>query len=85
METTNQSSHLPDEVIANSVLKLKDVFYETPDNFFDALTKIMISVNPTRNQFFGMINRAIFTLKKTKLTVADIFSGKEDLWEEVYG
>lgn len=86
MEETNEKRQpVTEEVVAESIEKLKKVFYETPDCLFEALAKIMLSIEPTRYQFMVMVNEAIFTLKKTKITVADIVNGREELWREKFG
>ena len=67
----------PAEYVAEMVAKLKIAFYETPDTLFEALAKVVLHQKMTKKDVFEMVEEAIFTVKKTKITIADIINGRE--------
>lgn len=80
-----QFQTVPPEYVAEKVGKLKTVFYDTPDMFFESLAEILNSLELSTYKFNTMMNKAIFTVRKTKITVADIIDNNDDLWMEKFG
>jgi predicted nucleic acid-binding protein len=66
------------EYVAEMVGKLTVNFYETPEKLFDALTKTILFLKMTEYEVNEMVNDAIFTIKKTKITIADVINGREE-------
>jgi predicted nucleic acid-binding protein len=62
--------------IAEKIAKLEIAFYETPERLFDALVKTILFLEMTEYEVAEMVNEAIFTIKKTKITIADIINGR---------
>jgi hypothetical protein len=67
------------ELIAERVAILQDVFYETPEKVFELLTRAIIFLEPTEKRLSGIFNDAVYSIRKTRITIADILS---DEWEE---
>ena len=72
MEQSKTREPASAEFVAGMVAKLEIAFYETPETLFDALTKTILFLKFTEKEVTGMVNKAIFTVKKTKLSIADI-------------
>lgn len=68
------------EYTAEAANKLKTVFYDTPDSFFVALGEIFYRLGLTERQLVDIVRTATFTVRKTKVTVADIIGDREELW-----
>ncbi|MDR2057653.1 MAG: hypothetical protein LBP83_05120 [Dysgonamonadaceae bacterium] len=60
------------EFVAEKVIHLATAFYETPEELFDALIKSVLHLKLTGEEVIGVFNEAIFTIKKTRITIADI-------------
>jgi len=54
--------------------ELRRAFYETPDDFFDSLANHAIQSDMPEEKFVLAIRKAIFTVKRSRLTIADILS-----------
>ena len=73
MKTENEK-RATQEFVAEWVLKLVTAFYETPETLFDALIKSMLWFSLTEMEVIDICNEAIFTIKKTRITIADVLS-----------
>ena len=71
METLENKIASP-EFVAVMVGKLTIAFYETPESLFEALVKTILFLKFTESEVVKMVNNAIFTIKRTKITIADI-------------
>ena len=76
----NEENPASDEFVAEKVSDLVVMFYDTPESFFKALAKLIIYHRFTEEEVSQMINNAIYKIKKTKLTIADVFNGKEEIY-----
>jgi hypothetical protein len=65
------------EYVVGMVAKLTVAFYETPEMLFEALAKTILFLKLTESEVYAMTNEAIFTVKKTKITIADVINGRE--------
>lgn len=68
------------EYTAEAANKLKTIFYDTPDSFFVALGTIFANLQLSERQLVDIVRTATFTVRKTKVTVADIIGDREELW-----
>jgi hypothetical protein len=66
------------EYVAEMVGKLTVAFYETPEKLFEALIKTILFLKMTESDVCEMVNDAIFTIRKTKITIADVINGHEE-------
>jgi len=66
-----------EQFVVKKVAKLIIAFYETPESLFEALVKTILFLELTENEVSEMINDAILTVKKTKITIADVINGRE--------
>ena len=71
------------EYVAEMVRKLSVAFYETPEKLFDALAKVILHLKMSKKEVFEMVEDAIFTIKKTKITIADVINGRENKPKEI--
>ena len=65
------------DYVAEMMAKLEIAFYETPEKLLDALAKTIIFHEFTEREVSDMVWDAIYTIKKTKLTIADVINGRE--------
>jgi hypothetical protein len=74
-----KSSNSPacQEFIIRKVSKLSVAFYDTPESLFEALTKTVLFLELTESEVNEMVNEAIFTIRKTRITIADVINGRE--------
>ena len=73
METTKKQI-AKDEFVAEKIAGLSVLFYDTPESLFMALFDVILNLKMTESEVSDMINEAILTVKKTKVTIADIVS-----------
>jgi len=71
------------EYIAEMVSKLSIAFYETPETLFEALGRTIIHLKMNKKDVFEMVEEAIFTIRKTKITIADVINGRENPTKEI--
>jgi hypothetical protein len=60
------------EFVAEIVSKLAIAFYETPQPLFDALIKTILYLRATEDDVCKMVNDAILTIRRTRITIADV-------------
>ena len=72
-----QTKHATVEYVAEGVGKLVGVFYKTPESLFEALVKILVFHKFTESEVDDIIWDAIYRIKKTELTIADVLNGRE--------
>jgi hypothetical protein len=65
------------EFVVEMVGKLEIAFYETPEKLFDALVKTILFLKMSECEVSEMVNEAIFTVKKTRITIADVINGRD--------
>ena len=71
------------EYVAEMVSKLETAFYETPEPLFEALAKTILFLEMTEYEVSEMVSDAIFNIKKTKITIADVINGRENKPKEI--
>ena len=71
------------EYVAEMVRKLSVAFYETPEALFTALAKVILLLKMTEKEVFEMVEESIYTIKKTKITIADVINGRNEKTKEI--
>ena len=66
------------EYVTGCVSALVTAFYETPQTLFDALIKSMLWLKLSEREVTDVCNEAIFTVKGTKITIADVLGNIAD-------
>ena len=64
------------EFVVKWIAKLEIAFPETSETLLDALTKTVIWLQFKEDEVINSFNRAICTVKRTKITIADIVKEK---------
>jgi hypothetical protein len=67
-----KSNEASDKFVAEMVSKLTVAFYETPESLFDAMAKTILYLRATEDDVRKMVNDAILTIRRTRITIADV-------------
>jgi phospholipid N-methyltransferase len=60
------------EFVAEKVINLSTAFYDTPEELFDALIRSVLFLRLTESEVIEVFNEAIFTVRKTRVAIADV-------------
>ena len=78
MEHPEKTTIASAEKIAERIEKLSEAFYETPESLFKNLAYCMKWLKLTEDELMECFNEAIFTIKKTRITIADVLGDIAD-------
>jgi hypothetical protein len=68
----NKENAASAEFVAEMVGKLTVAFYETPGSLFEAMAKTILYLRASEDDVRKMVNEAILTIRRTRITIADI-------------
>jgi phospholipid N-methyltransferase len=60
------------EFIAGKAINLATAFYETPEELFGAIIDTALWLKLSEKEVIKAFNDAIFTVRKTRITIADV-------------
>ena len=72
---TNEKKIASKEYVANAVGKLMIAFQETTKDLFQLLMESILKIGFTEDEVTEMVEETIYTVKKSKITIADVING----------
>jgi hypothetical protein len=60
------------DFISDKVIKLAKTFHETPEETFDAIIQSALWLELSEYEIIDVCREAAFTLRKTRITIADV-------------
>jgi hypothetical protein len=69
-----QTKPASEEFIAEKNGIVQTLFYDTPDEVFAGITKAMLFLKLTEKEVVGVLSDAVFSIRKTRITVADVLA-----------